>query len=124
MQNPEDFIRHEPGKIFVLKPHSTGPPTQYLGNILSYVTLENVQSAWIFSSSQYIPDAAKNVIDTLAQEARNLPKHGKHPWNSNYIPESDTSHELPPTRYVYYKYMFGVLQWIIEIGRVDITMET
>ena len=59
MQNPEDFIRHEPGKIFVLKPHSTGPPTQYLGNILSYVTLENVQSAWIFSSSQYIPDAVK-----------------------------------------------------------------
>ena len=112
MQNPEDFIRHELGKIFVLKPHSTGPPTQYLGNILSYVTLENVQSAWIFSSSQYIPDAAKNVIDMLAQEARNLPKHGKHPWNSNYMPESDTSHELPPTIYAYYIYMCGVLQWI------------
>ena len=28
MQNPEDFIRHELGKIFVVKPNSIGPPTQ------------------------------------------------------------------------------------------------
>ena len=124
MQNPEDFIRHELGKIFVVNPNSIRPLTQYLGNKVSYVTLENVQSAWIFSSSQYIPYAVKNVINTLAQEARTLPKHGKYPWNSNFIPETDTSHELPPPRYAYYQYLIGVLQWITEIVRVDIMMET
>ena len=106
-----------------MKPNSIGPPTQYLGNKVSYVNLKNVQSAWIFSSSQYIPDAVKDVINTLSQEARTLPKHGKYPWNSNYIPETDTSHDLPPPKYAYYQYLIGVLQWITEIGRVDITME-
>ena len=28
MKNPEDFIRHELGKIFVVKPNSIGPPTK------------------------------------------------------------------------------------------------
>ena len=109
IQNAEDFIRHELGKRFVLKPNSIGSPTQYLGNKVSYVTLEDIQSACIFSSSQYIPVTVKNVIATLAQEARTLPKHGKYPWNSNYIPETDTSHELPLPRYAYYQYMIGVL---------------
>ena len=83
MQNPEDFIRHDIGKRVVVKPNSIGPPTKCLGNKVSYVTLENVQSAWIFSSSQDISDPLKNVIDTLFQEARTLPKHGKYLWNSN-----------------------------------------
>ena len=56
MQNPEDFIRHELGKIFVVNPKSIEPPPQYLGNKVSYVTLENIRSAWSFSSSQYVQD--------------------------------------------------------------------
>ena len=54
MKNPEDFIIHELGKIFVVKPNSIGPPTQYLGNKVSYATLENGRNAWRFSSSQYV----------------------------------------------------------------------
>ena len=56
MQNPEDFIRHDIGKRFVVKPKSVGPPTEYLVNKVSYITLENVQSSWSFSSSQYFQD--------------------------------------------------------------------
>ena len=59
MQNPEYFIRHELGKIFVVNPNSIGPLTQYLGNKVSYVTLENDRSAWIFRSSQSVQDAVK-----------------------------------------------------------------
>ena len=66
MQNPEDFIRHELGKRFVVKPNTIGPPTQYLRNKVSRVTLENGQNSWSFRSSQYVQDAAKNVINTLA----------------------------------------------------------
>ena len=56
MQNPEDFIRHKIVKRFVVKPKSVGPPTEYLVNKVSYITLENVQSSWSFSSSQYFQD--------------------------------------------------------------------
>ena len=76
MQNPEDFIRHDLGKIFFVKPNSIGNPTKYLGNKVSYVTIENIQSAWRFSSSQYVQDAVKYVINTLAEEGRTLPKRG------------------------------------------------
>ena len=124
MQNPEDFICHELGKIFFVKPNSIGPPTRYIGNKVSYVTLENVRSAWRFSSSQYVQDAVKNVIDTLDQEGRTLTKCVKYPWNSKYRNETDTPPEIPAPRAAYYKYLIGLLHWITELGRVDIMMET
>ena len=83
MQNHEDFIRHEIGKIFVVKPNSIGPPTQCLGNKVSYVTLLKRRNAWIFRSSQYVQDAVKKFIDTLSQEGSNLLKRVKFIWTSN-----------------------------------------
>ena len=74
MKNPEDIIRQELGRIFFVKPNSIRPPTQYLGNRVSYATIENGQSASSFSSSQYVQDDVKNVINKLAQEERTLPK--------------------------------------------------
>ena len=54
IQNPENFIRHELGKIFFVKPNSIRPPTQYLVNKVLYVNLDHFQSACRFSSSQYV----------------------------------------------------------------------
>ena len=71
MKNPEDFICNELGKIFFVKPNSIGRPTKYLGNKVSYVTLDNGRSAWSFSLSQYVQDSVKNFINTLDQEGRN-----------------------------------------------------
>ena len=45
MKKPEDFVLHELGKIFVVKPNFIGTPNQYLGNNVSYTTLENVRNA-------------------------------------------------------------------------------
>ena len=101
MQNPEDFIRNELGKIFVLKPNSIGPLTQYLVNKVSYVTLDNGQNSWSFRSSQYFQDAVKNVIDMLAQEWKTLPKSVKSPRTSNYRPDTDTLSDLPAPRAAY-----------------------
>ena len=67
MENPEYFIRHDQSKIFVVEPNSILPPTQYLVNEVSYVTLENDLNAWSFRSFQYVQDTVKNVINTLAQ---------------------------------------------------------
>ena len=62
MQNPEDFIHHDLGKRFFLKPNSIGYPTQYLGNKVSYISLENGRSAWSSISSQYVQDALKTSL--------------------------------------------------------------
>jgi hypothetical protein len=124
MENAEDFIRNELNNVFVIKLSSIGPPTQYLGNKVSKVTLATGSEAWCFSSSQYIQNAVKNVQDHLALEGRTLPSKAKSPWTSNYRPEIDTSSELKPTDASYYQSLIGILRWICELGRIDITMET
>ena len=109
IKNTEYCIRNELDKIFVVKPNSIRPPTQYLGNKVSCVTLDNGRSAWSFSLSEYVQESVKYVIDTLAQEGRTLPKLGKSPWTSNYRPVTDTSSELPSPRAAYYQSLIGVL---------------
>ena len=54
MEEPEHFLREEFGKRFVLKEKSIGSPTQYLGNKVSEVSLENGTKCWSFSSSRYL----------------------------------------------------------------------
>ena len=58
MEEPEKYIREELGK-------SIGPPTQYLGNKVSLVDLENGVQAWSFSSSQYVQNAVQMLKTIL-----------------------------------------------------------
>ena len=99
MCDPETFLREEElGTRFTLKESSIGPPTQYLGNKVSNVTLANGLSAWTFSSSQYTQSAVKNVEESLAKEGKKLPTHDRSPWPTNYCPESDVTPELSPVK--------------------------
>ncbi len=79
MEEPERFLREELGRRFTLKDEkSIEPPTQYLGNKVSQVTLENGVTCWSFSSSQYVQNAIKNVEDYLAKHSQDpLPKRTK-----------------------------------------------
>ena len=124
MEHPEKFLREEMGTRFTLKEKSIGPPTQYLGNKVSNITLENGTSCWSFSSSQYVQSAVKNVEDYLDKTGEKLPTRAKSPWPSNYRPESDLSPELSSNKATYFQSLIGVLRWIVELGRADIAMET
>ena len=66
----------------------------------------------------------KNVEEYLSRKSKSLPGRVKSPWTSNYRPEADTSPELPPSEAAYYQSLIGILRWITELGRIDITMET
>jgi Reverse transcriptase (RNA-dependent DNA polymerase). len=123
MEEPEKFIREELGHYFKVKENSIGPPTQYLGNKVSQVTMENGVKCWSFSSSQYVQNAIKNVEDYLAKSDSKLPARAKSPWTSNYRPEIDITPELIPVKAAYYQSLIGVLRWIVELGRGDICME-
>ena len=124
MEDPETFLREEMGQRFTLKEKSIGPPTQYLGNKVSHVELENGTKCWSFSSSQYIQNAVANVEKKLASNGKTLPGRGSAPWPSNYRPETDVSPELDAENASYFQSLIGVLRWIVELGRIDITMET
>ena len=124
MENPEEFLLEEFAHCFTLKQSSIGPPTQYLGNWVSQVTLDDGTQCWSLSSSQYIQNAVKNVEDHLAKTGRKLPPSTKSPWSSGYRPETDTSPELSASDAAYFQSLIGVLRWIVELNRIDICMET
>ena len=42
---------------------------------------------------------------------------------TTYHPELDVLPELGATNLAYYQLLFGVLRWIVELGRVDICLE-
>jgi hypothetical protein len=123
MEEPERFIRDELDRRFVVKPKSIGKPTQYLGNKVSVVKLDNGVSAWSFSSSQYVQNAVKNVESHLKKKGESLPKKATSPWTRDYRPETDITPELNASDASYFQSLIGVLRWIVELGRADLTME-
>jgi hypothetical protein len=49
-----------------------------------------------------------------------LPTHVMTPLSHGYRPELDQSRKLDAKRGQYYQSLIGVLQWICELGRIDI----
>ena len=80
--------------------------------------------AWGFHSSQYVQAAVKNVAKHLKEVTNEkLPNSMHHPLKRDYKPEEDTSEELGPEDAAYYQSLIGVLRWIVELGRINITTE-
>ena len=53
-----------------------------------------------------------------------LPKSpAKGPLSNGYKPEIDVTPELDANDAAYYQLLIGVLQWMVELGRVDICCE-
>ena len=120
---PKEVLEKEIGKYWTMKPGSVGPPTIYLGNKVSKVTLENGVKAWSFSSSQYVQGAVNNVEAYLKRKNQSLPRKCSTPLATNYRPEIDISEELNSAEAPYFMSLVGILRWIVELGRVDITCE-
>jgi hypothetical protein len=98
----------------------------YLGGRLRKVQLENGTWAWAFGSSQYVQAAVKNVQQWLDQDGNGrwkMPRKADTPIQTSYRPELDVTTELDPPTAGYCQSLFGVLQWCVELGRVDICLE-
>jgi len=52
-----------------------------------------------------------------------LPYKAPNPLTFDYCPEIDVSHELGEDDASYYQTLIGVIQWIVELGRIDIDCE-
>ena len=95
-----------------------------MGNKVSKVTLENGKTACSFSSLQYVQAAVANVEKNLKQTNKSLPVKALIPLSNTYRPEIDVSTKLDPVDTAYYQSLIGILEWIVELGCVDIATET
>ncbi|CAJ1957768.1 unnamed protein product, partial [Cylindrotheca closterium] len=116
-------------EVFELKEESIGPPKIYLGSNVQKVELDTGVQCWAFGSSQYVQAAVMNVERYLndrckaGDERFKLKPKAMTPMQTSYRPELDVSPELEPSDASYYQLLIGVLQWIVELGRVDICLE-
>jgi hypothetical protein len=125
-ENAEKVLINDLGRYFNLKEKSTGPPKIYPGGSVRKVQLDNRIKCWAYSSLQYVQAAVKNVeayLSMIDDERWRLPEKAETPLQTSYRPELDVTPELEPSNAAYYQSLVGMLQWMVELGRVDICLE-
>ena len=85
---------------------------------------ELYQTGWYLSSEKYVKSAVENIEQILQKGNQKLPSKCKTPLSSLYRPELDTSPELKESGLQRYQELIGVLRCAVELGRVDILLET
>jgi len=110
--------------VFKLKDDKIEEPTDYLGAVLGKMTLGDGRECWSMSSEKYCKAAVKNIEEKLAKSGKRLPTRCGTPLKHGYKPELDTSPELKADGLQYYQELIGVLRWAVELGRVDLLLET
>jgi hypothetical protein len=124
-------ISHDPMKSmrriqsdFKLKDDKIEPPDMYLGATLDKMRLESGKYCWTMSPEKYVKAAVTNVEEELAKRGKRLPSKCVTPFSSGYAPWLEESPELNADGVQRYQELIGQLRWAIEIGRVDILLET
>ena len=121
--NAESILKQEVGRYFELEKESIGPPKIYLGGHLREVQIDSTTKAWAFSSTQYVQAAVTNVENYLSKRGEKLRAKASNVLPKDYHPEVDVTEELAHDEASYYQSLIGVLRWMVELGRVDITTE-
>ena len=68
-------------------------------------------------------EAVRNVKRYLAKSGMKLKRKAGSPITPNYSPEIDSSEELNGVESTYYQSLIGILRWMVEMGRIDISTE-
>jgi hypothetical protein len=108
--------------VFKLKDDKIEPPNIYLGAQLDKMIVGDAE-CWTMSAKKYVMASVKNVEEGLAKRGLRLPSKCYTPLRSDYRPELETSSELKSDGMQTYQELIGVLQWAVELGRVDILLE-
>ncbi len=122
-KHADKVLHKEIGQHFVLCKESIGPPSNYLGGKLHEITLENGVRAWAFGSCQYVQSVVRNVEEHLMKAGEKLPYKAPTSLSNGYCPEIDVSPELGEKDASHFHSLIGVLQWIVELGRVNLDVK-
>ena len=120
--DPESTLRSLTG-VFKLKDDKIEEPEMYLGAQLGKMMIDGFE-CWTISAEKYVLASVKNVEEVLAKRGLRLPTKCYTPLASDYRPELETSPELKSDGIQVYQELIGVLRWAVELGRVDILLET
>ena len=87
------------------------------------MNLQNGVVAWAISTSKYIQNDLKNIEGILIKHGLSLRKGMNSPLPGNYRPECDLTPECGTDNARLYASLIGILRWLVELGRVDISCE-
>lgn len=122
-ENPQAFMNYL-STVYTLKKGSVKEPDLYLGADVKKFPTSIGRSAWGISPDSYIKSAVREVEKKLEAVGQKLGTRCATPMTSGYRPEMDGTPELSPDQANYYQSLIGVLRWAVELGRIDIIVET
>ena len=127
------IVSHDPKTVmqdlqrrYTIKPDSIKPPDEYLGSEIRRYTIPDTQDPsnrdrWAMSADKYCKRALAEVETELEKSGEKLKSKVTTPIADGYRPELDATPELDARRANYYQGLIGILRWIVELGRIDIT---
>ena len=127
------IVSHDPKTVmqdlqrrYTIKPDSIKPPDEYLGSEIRRYAIPDTQDPsnrdrWAMSADKYCKRALAEVETELEKSGEKLKSKVTPPIADGYRPELDATPELDARRASYYQGLIGILRWIVELGRIDIT---
>jgi Reverse transcriptase (RNA-dependent DNA polymerase) len=113
-------------KFYKAKEGSMKEPDLYLGANVGKLQTPEGNEVWYTSPRDYVKNAIVTVEKLLDEdnEGYMLKNSAKNPFPNNYKPELDATDELDDRLASRYLQLIGICRWAIEIGRIDIFLET
>ena len=106
---------------FLVKPESIEVPKRYLGMDCK----QTEDGVWLLGSYHYLQEFLKVSAKLFEDIGIKIPTRGVHPFsNIKYRPELDTSDFCNDSQTRVYQQVLGMLRWLIELGRIDVLLET
>jgi len=111
---------------FKAKDGSIRPPEIYLGVNIATLQLPDGRKVWTTSPKTYVKNSILIVEKLLEEDGEGyvLQANVRNPFPTGYKPEIDITDELDQTMATRFMQLIGILQWAVEIGRIDIYLET
>ena len=122
--NPKD-VMDKIGLVWDLK-DTVKEPDRYLGaNIKKRAIGFDNREVWGMDGHEYVGNAVRIVEEMLAKEEKTLRLKGTNrPFHAKYKPEVDVTPALDSKLSGRFSQLIGMLRWAVELGRVDILLET
>ena len=116
--NPEEFMK-KLSEAYNLK-NGYASPTSYLGMELD----KGDNGCWSIFSRKYIENVMMDLVPRLKDLHINIPTNCPTPLPSAYRADLDSTKLLDKSSITLYQGIIGILRWLVEIGRIDISYAT
>ena len=112
-------------EAYYIKPESIQAPDRYLGADIRKKISPNGKCIWITGTNSYLKEAIRVVKSESPKYDFKVTGNGSQPFsNVQYRPELDVSQMCTAVETNFFQHLIGMLRWLVELGRVDILIET